>query len=148
MNEMNSISHEFVCYIPPGDQIARGVVYVSIPFATAVHLCCCRCGGEVVTPLDPNQWQLTFDGKTISLSPSIGNWNFDCKSHYWIRRDKVAWAPAWYENESQQAGYKRSSRSKKLSKSEGPGRTERTGLSPATCGQALRRSLGRWLRRW
>jgi hypothetical protein len=28
---------------------------------------------------------------------TIGNWNFDCRSHYWIRRNEVHMAPAWPE---------------------------------------------------
>lgn len=85
----NSLTHEFVEYFP--DELQEGVLYVSIPYATATHSCCCGCGQEVVTPLSPTDWQLTFDGKSISLHPSIGNWNFPCQSHYFIRRNKVDW---------------------------------------------------------
>jgi len=38
---------------------------------------------------------LIFDGDTVSLYPSIGNWNFPCRSHYWIRYDHVEWAEDW-----------------------------------------------------
>ncbi len=72
-----------------------GVIYVSVDYATAIHKCCCGCGNEVVTPLSPTDWELTFDGKTISLYPSIGNWNFQCRSHYWIIRNTVEWCPKW-----------------------------------------------------
>ena len=34
-----------------------------------------------------------FNGKTVSLDPSIGNWSFPCQSHYWIRNNRVKWAP-------------------------------------------------------
>lgn len=64
-------------------------------YATAAHKCCCGCGGEVITPLSPTDWNLTYDGETISLSPSIGNWGFDCMSHYWIQGSRVQWAPRW-----------------------------------------------------
>ena len=46
----------------------------------------------VVTPLRPTDWQLTYDGESVSLYPSIGNWSFPCQSHYWIDRSKVRWA--------------------------------------------------------
>src|SRR5262245_54227969 len=85
----NSLTHEFVEYFP--DELQEGVLYVSIPYATATHSCCCGCRQEVVTPLSPTDWQLTFDGKSISLHPSIGNWNFRCQSHYFIRRNRVDW---------------------------------------------------------
>src|SRR6266545_4471727 len=86
-----TLAHRFVEYIP--DQLEERVLYISIPFATAVHSCCSGCGREVVTPLSPTDWSLTFDGQTVSLHPSIGNWSFPCQSHYWIRRNRVVWAP-------------------------------------------------------
>ncbi len=90
MTRINLLQHEFVNYIP--DTLDDGVLYVSIPFVTAVHRCCCGCGNEVVTPLDPTDWEMTFNGKSISLWPSIGNWSLACQSHYWIRRNEVQWA--------------------------------------------------------
>ena len=97
MKREQVLRHEFVEYIPT--DIKEGTIYVSIPFATAAHKCCCGCGNEVVTPISPTDWKLTFDGESISLDPSIGNWNFDCQSHYWIRRNRVRWAPRWSQAE-------------------------------------------------
>lgn len=88
-----SLKHEFVEYIP--DDLEDRTIYISIAFATVAHKCCCGCGSEVITPLSPTDWQLIFDGKSISLYPSIGNWNFACRSHYWIERNMVKWAPRW-----------------------------------------------------
>ncbi len=88
-----AIEHEFVEFIP--EQLEDGVVYVTIEYATAVHRCCCGCGREVVTNVSPTDWKLIFDGETISLDPSIGNWSFPCQSHYFIRRNKVVWAGKW-----------------------------------------------------
>ena len=90
MTRINELRHEFVNYIP--DALDDGMLYVSIPFTIAVHRCCCGCGNEVVTPLDPTDWQMTFDGKSVSLIPSIGNWSLACQSHYWIYRNQVRWA--------------------------------------------------------
>jgi Family of unknown function (DUF6527) len=91
------LRHEFVEYIP--DDLKHGTIYVSIPFATVAHKCCCGCGNEVVTPLSPTDWKLTFDGKFISLDPSIGNWSFPCQSHYWIKCNRVRWARQWSQRE-------------------------------------------------
>jgi hypothetical protein len=99
MKRRTKVRHEFVEFIPSNRK--EGVVYVSIPYATAVHNCCCGCGSKVVTPLSPTDWKLTFDGDTISLYPSIGNWNFECRSHYWIINDKVKWARKWSKEEIQ-----------------------------------------------
>ncbi|MDA8128424.1 MAG: DUF6527 family protein [Betaproteobacteria bacterium] len=83
------LSHEFVEFIP--EQLQEGVLYLSTTYATAAHLCFCGCGREVVTPLSPTDWKLTFNGETVSLSPSIGNWSFPCRSHYWIEDNCVHW---------------------------------------------------------
>ncbi|MFC1421298.1 DUF6527 family protein [Streptacidiphilus cavernicola] len=86
------LAHAFVDHFP--DRLDPGVLYVSIPFASVAHLCCCGCGSEVVTPLGREEWHLTFDGESISLHPSIGNWGFTCHSHYWIHRNQVRWVPS------------------------------------------------------
>jgi Family of unknown function (DUF6527) len=87
------LKHEFVEFIP--DEMEQGTIYISIRFATASHPCLCGCGNKVVTPIRPTDWTLIFNGKTISLNPSIGNWSFPCQSHYWIRNNRVKWAPKW-----------------------------------------------------
>lgn len=85
-----TLSHEFVELMP--SQLAEGVLYISIPYETAIHLCACGCGIKVVTPISPPEWRLTWDGDTVSLFPSVGNWQFPCRSHYWITRSLVEWA--------------------------------------------------------
>lgn len=91
------LEHEFVHHIPA--RLEPGTLYVSIEFATANHLCCCGCGNEVVTPFTPTDWSMTFDGETVSLWPSIGNWQFPCRSHYVIERGRVREAPQWTSGE-------------------------------------------------
>lgn len=88
-----TLTHEFVEFIP--DELKECTVYVSIRYKTVIHLCCCGCGREVVTPLSPAAWKLLFDGVSVSLYPSIGNWNLPCKSHYWIDRNRVKWSGTW-----------------------------------------------------
>ena len=95
------LKHEFVEFMPSDPK--AGVIYVSMRFGTASHLCCCGCGNKVVTPLRPTDWKLIFDGKSVSLEPSIGNWSFACRSHYWIRNNRVQWAEDW-PDEKVQAG--------------------------------------------
>ena len=90
---VDAITPEFVEHVP--NEKRDGVLYISIPFATAIHRCCCGCGNLVVTPFSPADWRVTFDGETVSLEPSIGNWSFPCQSHYWITENKVTWAPRW-----------------------------------------------------
>lgn len=76
-------------FIP--EPIDEGFLYVSPRFGTAVHLCACGCGREVVTPLSPAGWRMSESYGLASLWPSIGNWNFPCQSHYWIQAGRVVW---------------------------------------------------------
>ena len=55
MSRRTLVRHEFVDFIP--DILEDGVVYISVTYATALHLCCCGCGSEVVTPLSPTGWR-------------------------------------------------------------------------------------------
>ena len=80
---------EFVEFIP--ENLKPGVLYISIEYSTASHLCPCGCGQRVITPIQPTQWSLTWDGESVSLYPSIGNWGLSCMSHYWIRKNKIIW---------------------------------------------------------
>ena len=84
------ISHQFVEFIP--EQLDEGVLYISQRYGTAAHKCCCGCGEEVITPLNPTDWSLRIDGNVVTLHPSIGNWSYACRSHYLIRSSKVIWA--------------------------------------------------------
>ena len=97
MREETVLTHAFVEYIP--DELQDGMLYISTTYATVAHTCCCGCGNQVITPLSSTDWKLIFDGESISLDPSIGNWNFACQSHYWIRRNRVRWASKWSQKE-------------------------------------------------
>lgn len=90
---MTKLEHRFVEFIPK--ELEDNVLYISIRFRTAIHKCACGCGIKTVTPLSPTDWKLTFNGKSVSLYPSIGNWSFPCQSHYWISKNNVEWSPKW-----------------------------------------------------
>lgn len=89
----SSIEPEFVKFIPA--DLAEGKLYVSMLYAVTVHLCACGCGNKVVLPLSPAEWQLCFDGESVSLTPSVGNWEYPCRSHYWIKANRICWAAPW-----------------------------------------------------
>ena len=108
---MKTIKHKFVDFIP--NSIEEGTLYISIEYCTAVHKCVCGCGNEVVTPLSPTDWELRFDGKTVSLFPSIGNWNFQCKSHYFITKNKIHMVRRWEDWEIKN-GRKKDAKKKKI----------------------------------
>lgn len=108
---VSELKPEFVDLAP--SDLKEGVLYVSMNYGTAIHLCACGCGEKAVTPLTPTDWKLIFDGETISLWPSIGNWSFDCRSHYVVKKNKIRWAEDWSRskvraNRDRQRGQKQS----------------------------------------
>lgn len=131
---------EFVELVP--NELRHGVLYVSMQYATAVHACACGCGNKVVTPLSPRDWVLMFDGESVSLEPSVGNWSFPCRSHYWIERNRVRWARRWSDAEirSVRAADLRSKRQH----FEGDDHAEARSDSP----RKSREGSGRWRRLW
>lgn len=93
---LTHVAPTFVTSFP--DELESGMLYVSIQFSTAAHLCACGCEREVITPLSPSQWVLTFDG-SVSIWPSVGNWALPCQSHYIIDHGMIRWARAFSGDE-------------------------------------------------
>lgn len=91
------LKHSFVTSIP--DQIDPGILYISTDFATMMHLCACGCGREVVTPLSPKDWRITYDGRSVSVHPSVGSWSLPCRSHYVIKKGNIRWAGDWSDEQ-------------------------------------------------
>lgn len=87
---VKQITPVFVEFIP--ELIENGKLYISDEYEIAIHKCCCGCGEEVVTPLSPVDWRYTITSNGVSLFPSVGNWKYRCKSHYFIRENGVVWA--------------------------------------------------------
>jgi len=84
------MKHKFVEFIPK--QKEDGILYISLEYSTVVHKCACGCGLDVITPISPHDWKIIYNGETITLHPSIGNWSYKCRSHYWIKNNNVVWA--------------------------------------------------------
>lgn len=108
------LQHRFVEYIPA--QPEEGILYISIQYKSAVHLCICGCGNKVVTPLTPKDWELTFDGVSVSLYPSIGNWSFPCRTHYFITKNKIEIMEKWSDSRVESGREHESERKKKYFK--------------------------------
>jgi len=106
---IKSLTPQFVESFP--QKLEPGELYLSMEFATAAHLCACGCGNKVITPFSPTDWQMSFDGETVSLKPSIGNWTFKCRSHYWVRSGRIEWAGNMSQ-EAINAGRKRDAEAK------------------------------------
>ncbi|MFZ4616660.1 MAG: DUF6527 family protein [Rectinemataceae bacterium] len=96
---MPTLRTEHVTLMP--SYLEPGILYVSLEYGVAAHLCACGCGTKVVTPLSPTDWRFSESRRGPSLWPSIGNWQLPCRSHYVIRNGKVVWAGDWTEEEIQ-----------------------------------------------
>ncbi len=137
------IQHEFVDFVPPEREERK--LYVSIKYATAVHNCFCGCGAKIVTPLSPTGWQLIFDGETVSLHPSVGNWGFPCRSHYIVRRNRVLWADDMTEKEIDAGRARdRAAREEYFERSSKPTAAQPK-ATPAKAGKRKKRALWGWL---
>ncbi len=138
------LEHRFVHHMP--ERLEPGVIYVSMDYATAAHSCCCGCGEEVVTPFMPTGWKITFDGETVSLWPSVGNWNTACRSHYVIKRNRVIEAEPWTDRQT--ASERRRDRPTEARSDEGTRRGDRDPdaplQSPAYQGSSLWSRIKDW----
>ena len=86
----DTMDYKLVDFIP--EKLESGVLYISEKYKTAAHKCCCGCGEEVITPLNPTGWSAKISNNCVTLYPSIGNWGFACRSHYWINRGRIEWS--------------------------------------------------------
>ena len=87
--KINKVEPIFVNTIPLN--LEEGKLYISLKYNAILHKCACGCGKIVSTPTDENGWTLYYKDSKVSLSPSIGNWNYECKSHYFIRNNNIIW---------------------------------------------------------
>ena len=76
-----------------------GNLYISVKHRLTEHLCACGCGAEVSLPLSRSEWRIEYDGESVSMRPSIGNWRVPCRSHYIIEKGRTRWALAWTTKE-------------------------------------------------
>ncbi len=82
-----TIEPVFVEFIP--ELLEEGKVYISEEYECSIHNCLCGCGLKTVLNLDNiNGWQLIkHDDGRVSFTPSIGNFQYPCKSHYIITKN-------------------------------------------------------------
>lgn len=77
----------FVEFMP--DVIEDGNLYISLKYKVAIHNCACGCKEKTVTPFGKDGWVLSNKDNKVTLRPSIGNFQFECKSHYYITDNQI-----------------------------------------------------------
>lgn len=72
-------------FLPELSEMEEGKIYISREYKVSKHKCLCGCGELVVLPFSsPDDWKFTEDKGKITFTPSVGNYQFACKSHYII----------------------------------------------------------------
>lgn len=74
----------YVEFIPNIENMEFGKFYFSEKYKISNHLCVCGCGNQVPLPIKSNEWSLSKNNNTFSISPSILQ-RFECKTHYIIQ---------------------------------------------------------------
>lgn len=83
---------ELVEFIPEKSDMKPNVIYISEQYKASCHLCLCGCGELIALNIDPvTGWIITTYGDPlkVTVSPSIGNYQLPCKSHYIITKNKA-----------------------------------------------------------
>jgi len=86
--------------LAPSDQSCQFLQadhFDSIRFRIALfaRICTCGCGAKIRTPLGPTEWAVEETAGGPTLTPSVGNWQQPCQSHYWIHEGEIRWAAKW-----------------------------------------------------
>lgn len=93
--KIEELKPEFVEFMPHESELKEGVIYISKKYGAVAHLCPCGCGSKIRTPININGktgwWDFIENDGKVSLSPSVGNFQIPCKSHYFIKDNKVIW---------------------------------------------------------
>ncbi len=112
---LKAITPEFVEFIPTeGKELIPGIVYISMKHGMVVYRCPCGCGGLSEFMLDPIRFRLEYDGNSVTFYPSIGISYLECRSHYWIRNNRIEWCAPMEDWESQEAQRRELARELKL----------------------------------
>lgn len=90
MKTLRQVEYEpvFVEYIPR--VLEKNKVYISEEYKVSVHGCLCGCGERTVLPLGKDEWSIIKEkNNKVSFTPSIGNYQLPCKSHYIMINNKA-----------------------------------------------------------
>jgi hypothetical protein len=90
------ISPVFVETLPDVEQMEEAKIYISKKYHCSGHRCLCGCGELTILPFNLiingqyRGWNLIeHDNGKISFTPSVGNFQIPCKSHYIITKNKA-----------------------------------------------------------
>lgn len=85
-------SYQIVERIPK--KLDDGIVYHNIEFELAALLCACGCGHRI-TLLVPDSHQISSKDGLATIRPSIGVFDAECRSHFFVTAGQVEWMSAF-----------------------------------------------------
>lgn len=94
--EVQHIPEFIYAMFPEEKQLDDGVIYVVDDSPYIEYNCPCGCGKVVTLPTKKHQpdfdgWGFREQDEKVTLSPSVYSTGFECKSHYFIRENRVEW---------------------------------------------------------
>lgn len=96
LTEFKEVRHVPDLNYPGDSSLDDGVLYVVDDSPYVQYNCPCGCGSIVTLPTLKHQegyhgWGFLEDRGMITLSPSIHSTGLPCRSHYFIRANRVVW---------------------------------------------------------
>ena len=96
LTEFKEVRHVSDLNYPDDPKLEDGVLYVVDDSPYVQFNCPCGCGGSVMLPTTKhekgyNGWGFTENDGKVTLSPSVFSAGFPCRSHYFIRNNRIDW---------------------------------------------------------
>jgi len=81
-----SVTPEYIEFMPEVDDMKENTIYISLKFSVTGHRCLCGCGSLTILPINNDGWNMTDNDNKLTFTPSVGNFQYPCKSHYIITK--------------------------------------------------------------
>ena len=96
LTEFKEVRHVADLNYPGDPTLEHGVLYVVDDSPYVQFNCPCGCGGDVTLPTTKHEkgyhgWGFAESDGKVTLSPSVFSTGFPCRSHYFIRNNRIDW---------------------------------------------------------
>ena len=102
--EVRHVEHPLYPEFDEGDKLENGVLYIvdgalKDGMQRIQYNCPCGCGNTVMIPFvregqykrETPAWAYREKEGKVTLSPSVFSTGFPCRSHYFIRENRISW---------------------------------------------------------
>ena len=90
-----SVTPKYVEFMTNVNDMKDNIIYISLKYGVTGHRCLCGCGLLTILPLNQKEdseeirnhgWGMTDNDGKLTFTPSVGNYQYPCKSHYIITK--------------------------------------------------------------